>query len=297
MDGIVEILENGRYLSKYRGFLVVSDKEAQLGRVPLADVSAVLISADQATVSKQVVTALCEQNAAIIFCGANYLPTAITLPYTGNYESAHRMRQQIEASRPLCKQIWQDLVRQKIGNQANVLSWRNEEQAARELQAMVRRVKSGDPDNLEAQAARLYWRPLFGAKFTRDRFGEDENVLLNYGYTVLRSAVARAIVASGLLPALGVHHRGRLNPFALVDDLMEPYRPLVDTVVLELVDAGDVVLTPASKRQLAAVLRLDLKTNAGISPLYEVLHKTTLSLVKSYEQGKACLEFGDMILT
>lgn len=297
MDSIVEILENGRYLSKHRGFLVISDKESQLGRIPLEDVSTVIIAADQASISKQVITALCEQNAAIVFCGTGYMPTAMTLPCTGNFESAHRMRQQINASRPLCKQIWRELVQRKIENQARVLSWRDAEQAASELRIMVRRVRSGDPDNLEAQAARLYWRPLFGPDFTRDRFGDDANVLLNYGYTVLRSAVARSIVGAGLLPALGVHHRGRLNPFALVDDLMEPYRPLVDSLVLELIDADMIALTPPSKRKLASVLRLDLRTETGCSPLGEVLRRLALSLVASYEQSKVSLEFGSMILT
>jgi CRISPR-associated protein Cas1 len=297
IDGIVEVAEDGRYLSLYRGFLVVSDKDNQLGRMPLADISALILSANQASVSKNLMTAMAEQNTAVICCGKNYLPTSITLPYSGNYESAHRMRSQIDAGQPLCKQLWQRLVQEKIHNQAEVLGWRNAEKAERTVSSMVRRVRSGDPDNMEAQAARAYWRVAVRPGFVRDRFAEDENVLFNYIYTVLRSAVARSVVGAGLLPALGVHHRGRLNPFSLVDDLMEPYRPLADSVVIEHCSkANGIELTPETKRRLASVLRLDVKTETGVSPLYEALHGLAYSLVKSYETKKACLNFGRMIL-
>ncbi len=297
IDGIVEIAEDGRYLSIYRGFLVVSDKDKQLGRVPLADVSALILSANQASISKNLMTALAEQNAVVVCCGKSYLPTSMTLPYSGNYESAHRMRSQINAGQPLCKQLWQRLVKEKIRNQAEVLLWRNEDKAGRALTGMVRRVRSGDPDNMEAQAAKSYWRMAVRPGFKRDRFAEDENVLFNYIYTVLRSAVARSIVGVGLLPALGVHHRGRLNPYSLVDDLMEPYRPLADSVVIELCDESeDIELTPEIKRRLAAVLRLDMQTSKGHSPLCEVLHSQALSLVKSYEKKKPQLSFGKMLL-
>ena len=297
VDGIVEIAEDGRYLSLYRGFLVVSDKDKQLGRVPLADVTTVILSANQASVSKNLMVALAEQNAAVVCCGKTYLPTSIALPYAGNYESAHRMRTQIDAGRPLCKQLWKRIVKEKISNQAEVLHWRGEEVSGKGIGAMVRRVRSGDPDNMEAQAAKKYWAKVVRPGFVRDRFAEDENVLFNYVYTVLRSAVARSVVGAGLLPALGVHHRGRLNPFALADDLMEPYRPLADSLVIELLKGADETeLTPERKRRLAAILRLDLKATKGISPLQEVLHSLSLSLAQSYEKKKECLRFGRIML-
>lgn len=297
-DGIIEIAEDGRYLSRYRGFLVVSDKETELGRIPLADVSAVILSANQASLSKNILLALAEQNAAVICCGSNYLPTSITLPYSGNYESAHRMRNQIDAGRPLCKQIWKRLIQEKISNQAAVLCWRGQHKAGHAVRAMMQRVRSGDADNLEAQAARRYWAKVHTAGFVRNRNAEDENILFNYCYTVLRSAVARSVVGAGLLPALGVHHRGRLNPFSLVDDLMEPYRPLADSLVIEVLEEAEGAweLTPAIKRRLAGVLRLDLQTPKGLSPLAEVLHTLALSLVQSYEAKEEKLKFGKMIL-
>jgi CRISPR-associated protein Cas1 len=297
VDGIVEIAEDGRYLSLYRGFLVVSNKDAQLGRVPLADVSALILSANQASVSKNLLVALAEQNAAVICCDKRYLPASITLPYSGNYESAHRMRSQVDAGRPLRKQLWQRIIKEKIANQASVLEWRGQDKAARAVESLVRRVRSGDPDNMEAQAARRYWSVVVRPGFSRDRFSEDENVLFNYIYTVLRSAVARSVVGTGLLPALGVHHCGRLNPFSLVDDLMEPYRPLADSVVVELLaESPETELTPEVKRRLAAVLRLDLETRKGVSPLFEVLHALAYSLVQSYEKKRETLRFGRMVL-
>jgi len=298
VEGIIEIAEDGRYLSKYHGFLVVSDKETELGRVPLADVSAVILSAHQVSISKNILTALSEQNAVVICCGNRYLPTSLTLPYSGNFESAQRMRQQIDAGRPLCKQVWKRLVVEKVANQAKVLLWRGREKTGNTIRAMVSKVRSGDPENVEAQAARYYWPRVFKPGFVRDRNAADENILFNYCYTVLRSAAARSVVGAGLLPALGVHHRGRLNPFSLVDDIMEPYRPLVDSVVLEVAeDLGEEIeLTPEVKRKLARVLRLDLETPKGKSPLAEVLHSLAYSLVQSYEDRKERLRFGKMIL-
>lgn len=299
---IIEIHEDGRHLSKYRGFLCVHHAETELGRIPLSEVVAVILSANRASLSTTLIAALAEQNTPIITCGEKYLPTAITLPYSGNYESAHRMRNQIAASRPLCKQIWRVLVQEKIRNQAAILAWQNHASVSRRLEKFVRQVKSGDLENMEAQAARCYWPSLLGEKFSRDRTADNSNILFNYAYTVLRSAAARSVVGAGLLPALGVHHKGRLNPFSLVDDIMEPYRPLADSLVMDILQHSDLApcdqweLSPAIKKQLISLLFLDLRTETGFSPLFEVLHKLALSLVHSYA-GKACnLVFAQMIL-
>lgn len=296
-DRILEIAEEGRHLSLFRGFICVSEGKQELGRVPLDDITAVIISANQASISKNIVTALTARNVAVIFCGKTYLPDALTLPYTGNYESALRMKLQIESSRPLCKQIWQRIVQEKIKNQALVLEWRGAHEHSGRLRSLVKRILSGDSSNVEAQAAKGYFSSLLGYEFKRDRFEDGENILFNYAYTILRSATARSIVAAGLLPALGVHHRGRLNPYALVDDLMEPYRPLADSIVAEIVDRDrDTELTPAVKRELASILRMDLKSRKGVSPLYEVLHNLALDLTHVYEVKKICLQFPKIIL-
>lgn len=227
VDGIIEIAEDGRHLSLYRGFLVVSQGNTELGRVPLADVSALVISANQASISKPILTALAAQNSVVICARATYLPSSITLPYCGNYESAHRMRKQIAAGLPLCKNLEAPCAGKNSQSGSRAANGAGCNGQGPEL--MRGRVRSGDPDNFEAQAARQYW-PILCARLVRDRAAQNENILFNYCYTVLRSAVARAIMASGLLPALGVHHRSRMNPYALVDDLMEPYRPLADSL-------------------------------------------------------------------
>lgn len=297
VDRIIEIAEDGRYLSVYRGFFEISSEKKRLGRIPLADVVAVILTANQATVSKNVVAAFAEHNIALVVCGAGYLPVSIALPYSGNYESGQRMRDQINAGRPLRKRLWQALVQEKLRNQAAVLQWRGAEVPARKISGMVAQVRSGDPENYESRAARIYWAHLFRPRFRRDRFAEDENIFFNYIYTVLRSATARSLVGAGLLPALGLHHRGRLNPYALVDDVMEPFRPLADSLVVEIWNHGKpVVLTPEVKQHLVRLLRLDMRTRTGISPVNEVLHRLAMSLVRSFTEKKQCLEFAEMLL-
>ena len=155
----------------------------------------------------------------------------------------------------------------------------------------MRRVKSGDPDNVEAQAARRYWHMLFGSDFRRDRFGDMPNPLLNYGYTVLRAAVARAVVAAGLHPSLGIHHHNRANPMCLVDDLMEPFRPLVDYAVACLVRSGCEEMTAEAKRALAGILTVDMNADRGVSPLQTCLERAAQSLAQSFEDKTPSLTF------
>lgn len=303
IEELIEIAEDGRHISLHRGFIVISDRDEELGRVPLADLTAVVISAHKAGISKNILVALAEHNVSVVFCNKSYIPSSIALPYSGNYAMAHRMRNQIAASRPLCKQLWKRLIQEKISNQAAVLCWRGQSKAGGKLSAMAKRVRSGDPENLEAQAARHYWPALMYPGFVRDRFANNENIMFNYCYTVLRSAVARSIVGVGLTPALGMHHRSRLNPFSLVDDLMEPYRPLADSLAVETLedvsacsDSGKYELTPAIKRRLATILRLDLETGKGLSPLRETLHAAAYSLAQSYSDKREGLELGQIIL-
>jgi CRISPR-associated protein Cas1 len=197
------------------------------------------------------------------------------------------MRQQLAASQPLRKRLWQALVRAKISQQEHALAFYGMPSAG--LAGLARRVRSGDPDNVEAQAARRYWPLLFGPEFRRHRFGPMPNPFLNYGYTVLRAAVARAVVAAGLHPSLGIHHHNRANAMCLADDLMEPFRPLVDCVVVRLVQAGHDEVNPETKRALAAVLALDMATERGTTPLETCLERAAQSLARAYETGEPAL--------
>src|SRR3990167_1818385 len=230
IGGIVEVAEPDRYISVHRGFLKVSDENTELGRVPLDDITALILSAPQVTITKNLMVELAERKAVIVTCGRNWHPISITLPFAAHFEAAGILHDQIAAGEPLKKRLWQTIVKAKIAHQATVLDRHHPgHPKLAELAVLERRVKSGDPDNMEAQAARHYWPALMGKGFRRDRDMADVNAYLNYGYTVLRAAAARAVCAAGLHPALGLHHCARLNPFALVDDIMEPFRPLIDS--------------------------------------------------------------------
>lgn len=292
---VVEIAEDGHYLCKHRGFLVVKRGEEEAGRVPLDDITALILSAHQITLSKALIMELAERKAPVVTCGRTYHPLALSLPYGEHSDQTGVLWMQIDCSRPLAKRLWQSVVKEKIANQLAVLeSFEPGSPALDELAVLVRRVKSGDPDNMEAQAARHYWTALLGADFRRDFETGLENALLNYGYSVLRAAAARAVCGAGLTAALGIHHRNRKNPFALVDDLMEPFRPLVDSTVRRIVDGGEAAgteLTPDLKQRLARVLDLDVMLRKGNSTVVNALHRLAQTFVASLQEKDNLLEF------
>ena len=286
IGGLVEVAEDGRQLSVHRGFLKISADGTEVGRVPLDDITALILSGPQITLSKNLMVELAERKAIIVTCGRNWHPVSFSLPFGMHYEAAGILRDQIDASEPLRKRLWQQVVRAKINNQAVVLRRHvPDAKAIGELDVLRRRVKSGDPDNMEAQAARHYWPALMGPDFRRDRHSDGVNIFLNYGYTVVRAATARAVCGSGLHPALGLHHGSRVNPFALVDDLMEPFRPLVDSIARSISD-GPTDLDVGRKRALAAVLREDVMLEPGLAPVVNGLIRLVQSLVSSLASKK-----------
>jgi CRISPR-associated protein Cas1 len=203
--------------------------------IPIEDIGVVVLDNRRITITTGAMEALLGNNCAIITCDSTSLPVGLMLPLCGNTTQSERFRNQIDASLPLKKQLWQQTVRQKILNQATVLN-RNTGAVVKNMQVWANEVKSGDPDNLEARAATYYWRNLFPTlpNFVRGREGEPPNNLLNYGYAILRACVARGLVGSGLLPTLGIHHHNRYNAYCLADDIMEPYRPFVDDLVINI---------------------------------------------------------------
>jgi CRISPR-associated protein Cas1 len=285
---VVEIAEDGRHLALSRGFMTVSAAGTEIGRVPLDDVGVVLVNAHGTTYSNNLAVALAQRGATIVLCGANHMPVAWMWPLSGHHVQAARMRAQLGAGRPLCKRLWQALVQSKIEQQGAVLDALGHR--GNGLRLMARKVASGDPENIEAQAARRYWPLVFGAEFRRDRAAEGINGMLNYGYTILRSATARAVVAAGLHPSVGIHHRNRADDMCLVDDLMEPFRPMVDLAVLRLIAAEHDSVTPAVKRQLALLTAADMRTAKGTTPLASCLERLAISLGLAYETGEAALE-------
>ncbi len=277
---VVEIAEDGRHLAKNRGFLTVHGDGAELGRVPLDDIAAVIANAHGITYSNNLLVALAERCAPLVICAANHRPAAILWSAEGNYEQAGRMADQAASPKPLRKRLWAQVVSAKIESQAATLEVLGVSYPGFRL--MARKVRSGDPDNVEAQAARLYWPLLFGEKFRRDREEAGVNAMLNYVYTVLRAGAARAIMAAGLHPSLGLAHRQRGNAFALADDLMEPFRPVADLLVHDLVRDGAEGVDKETKPHLARVLITDMSTAEGASPVGVCLQRLALSLARCF---------------
>ncbi len=285
LDRIVEIATDNRHLAAFRGFMTVSEGKQELGRIPLDDISAVIANAHGLTYSNNLLTALAERGAPFVICGANHAPAAFLWAVDGHHTQSARIDSQIKATQPLGKQLWKQIVHAKIKGQAGVLEALDKPKAP--VDFLASKVKSGDPQNIEAQAARRYWGILFGEDFRRDRKQEGQNSLLNYGYTIIRSSVARALLASGLHPAIGIHHRNIYNHMRLVDDVMEPYRPYVDFVVWHMTQEGCHDVSPESKRLLASMMEMAIPMKDGIYPMRRAIQKTAQSLAKIYESGKA----------
>lgn len=260
-------------------------KETVVKRIPIEDIGVVVLDNKQITITQGALGALLDNNVAVVTCDEHRMPSGLMLPLEGNTTQSERFRDQIEASLPLKKQLWQQTIQAKILNQSSVL-YRQRGLDCGNMEAWAKQVKSGDSDNLEGRAAAFYWQNLFGEikGFRRDREGVPPNNLLNYGYAILRAVVARSLVGSGLLPTLGIHHHNRYNAYCLADDIMEPYRPYVDKLVAEIVDSGVDIshLTTELKGKLLAIPVLDVVINGRRSPLMVGVGMTTASLYKCY---------------
>lgn len=255
--------------------------------IPIEDIGVVMLDNPQITLSHPLLNALLSNNAAIITCNDRHMPSGMLLPLEGNTLQSERYKTQINASLPLKKQLWQQTVQAKIANQAAVLLELGYD--IEPMQYFQRSVRSGDPDNYEGRAASFYWKHLFNGilddDFVRGRFEDDPNNLLNYGYAVLRAVITRSLVGSGLLPTLGIHHRNKYNAFCLADDIMEPYRPFVDRIVLSIVDDFDDVstLTTELKARLLVIPAIDISIDGKVSPLMVASQRTTASLNECFE--------------
>lgn len=286
---IVEIAEDGRYLSKDRGFLVVQVQREEVGRVPLDDLLAVIATAPSTTTSCVLLAELAARGISFVVCGRNFAPAALLWPTAGHHAQQRRMEAQIEQTRPLAKRLWAEIVSAKLRRQGWALARAGCPSGA--FERLAREVRSGDPDNREAQGARRYWRLLLGPEFRRDVDGGGTNALLNYGYAVLRAATARAIAATGLHPGIGIFHRHPHNAMPLADDLMEPFRPIVDAMVHDLLTEGIGEVSVTAKRRLAGVLLIDEITPAGRTPLGTCIHRLAASVAESFLSGIPDLTF------
>lgn len=254
--------------------------------IPIEDIGVVVLDHKQITITHGLLEKLLDNNSAVITCDSSRMPVGLLLPLCGNTTQSERFNKQIASSEPLKKQLWQQTIKSKIMNQAQVLS-KLRNCNIRNMKYWADDVKSGDPDNYEARAAAYYWREMFPKinGFTREREGIPPNNLLNYGYAILRAVIARALVGSGLLPTLGIHHHNRYNAYCLADDIMEPYRPFVDLLVAQIIDFEEnmLELTTDIKRQLLRIPDMDVKIGGKMSPLMIAAGQTSASLYQCFE--------------
>ena len=264
--------------------LVIKDEDGKLiATRPIEDIGFVVLENPQISLSQRLLHRLADNNVAVVICDEKYMPSAIMLNLNTNYVQAERFTNQMQASEPLKKNLWQQTIKQKILNQAKVLEILGKDKKM--LGSMARQVKSGDSGNHEAIAARQYWMQLFEHHFTRDRYGIKPNHALNYGYAIIRAAVARALTGSGLLPAIGIHHHNKYNAFCLADDIMEPYRPFVDLAVWKLYKehGENLELDKNTKATMLQLLAADTIINNNKSPMMIAMTTTAASLVKCFE--------------
>lgn len=280
---IVEISHAGTYLSVKLGQLVVKQEGVEKGRIPCEDIGVLLVDHSGVTYTHSVFTTLLEVGAAVVLCNGAHHPAGMLFPLESNSMQTERFREQAAAKEPLKKRLWQQLVRGKIAHQAAIVA--DDEVTYKWLKALEKRVRSGDPDNIEAQASKRYWSSyLQHINFKRKRDGAPPNNLLNYGYMVMRAAVARALCSAGLLPTLGIHHRNKYNAYCLADDVIEPFRGFVDlkvkTVCEERVEIEE--LTQEIKAELLEILYDEVEIGGFSGPLMVGLHRTAASLQRCY---------------
>lgn len=287
---IVEIAENNRHLAVFYGFMVIKESKTQteIKRIALDSIAAVIGNAHGLSYSNNLLVALAKEGIPFVLCAANHNAVGMLLPLDGNFEQSRRIDAQIKAKLPVHKRLWLQVVRAKLEQQALLLERLGI--SCEVLWRLSRSVKSGDPQNLEAQGARYYWQRLFGKNFRRDRYSGAINSLLNYGYTILRAIVARAVVAAGLHPSIGLHHANASNAMRLVDDLMEPFRPMVDLAVFKLAQNGVLEVTAEAKRALAKVAYYDMQTQNGTTPVMVCAQKLAVSLAQVYLRERRDLE-------
>lgn len=268
--------------------VIYPNEEKTTVKVPIEDIGVVILDHWDIMLSQFALNKMLENNVAVVSCNEKHMPKGMFLNLDGHHTQSKNTSHQIEASLPIKKNLWQQTIRYKIHNQAMVLHREGVENG--NMKQWSLRVGSGDPENIEGRAAAYYWKKVFAKynrDFKRDKDGELPNALLNYGYAILRAVVARSLVASGLLPTLGIHHRNKYNAYCLADDIMEPYRPYVDLMVLELIEEGALEegenLNPTIKKRLLQIPVLDVVINGKKSPLLVGMQKTTASLAACFE--------------
>ena len=290
---IIEIQSDNRHLSCERGFMTVSSEGQVVAKIPMSDVEAVITASHGISYSNNLLVRLAEENIPFVFCNKKFLPVGFLWSVAGQYRQAGVMDAQIAVHEKSRDKLWKEVVKKKIYFQYKVL-----ETLAlphEPLKQMITKVKLGDVENIEGQAARKYFTTLFGSDFRRDRYSGGINSLLKYGYIILRSAMARAVMGAGLHPTIGIHHKNYLNPMRLVDDLIEPFRAMVDLKVYGLNKQGKTELTSEIKKHLVGVLHMEMYSEKGLSNVGVCMQKLAVSLAKYYKKETEELLFPDFV--
>ncbi len=277
---------NPAYLSTKNEQILISypDKEQETKTVPIEDIGVIVLENQQITITNGLLEKLINNNVAVINCDKTHMPIGLLMPLNGHTEQSERFKNQINASAPLKKNLWQQTIAAKITNQAGLL--KEKSIPCRKMEIWAKEVTSGDALNHESRAAVFYWANLFGTSdFNRNPEGKAPNNLLNYGYAILRGITARAIVSSGMLPTMGIFHRNKYNAYCLADDIMEPYRPYVDLIVTHIIETEDNIdeLTIEIKKQLLDIASIDVVIDGKNSPLMVAMSRTTNSLYDCFE--------------
>lgn len=280
---IIEISQARTHLAIRYGQLIIKRNGEQLSSIPCEDIGVLLVDHSGVTYTHTVFTELLAKGTAIVLCSGNHHPTGMLLPIESNSVQSERFRQQIEVKEPVKKRLWKQVIRAKIKHQAKLVG--SDSSVYRNLIALRKRVRSGDPENIEAQASKKFWGVFIqDLEFRRNIKGAAPNNLLNYGYMVMRAAVARALCSAGLLPTLGIHHRNRYNAYCLADDMIEPFRGFVEGKVQKICDSYDDVseLDQTIKAELLEVLYDKVTIRGFTGPLMVGLHRTMASLQKCF---------------
>ena len=287
---IIEISTDNKKLSVHAGFLRISEDGEVVKDIPFDLILSIIISSPTTIYTQPLMQRLAEEGIPLITCGKNYIPSGIYIPLIGHYKQGYIQRVQFEAGAILQKRLWQQVVKEKIRQQAAVLQKFDKKDV---LTPLIAKVGSGDEQNIEAMAAKRYFSTLFGSAFVRNTELPGINSFLNYGYAVMRACVARFVIALGLCPSLAIKHQNMLNPLCLVDDLMEPFRPLVDYTVYKIFKENDLPedteLKPQDKRCLSGILELNLQAQQKISPVYLIIEDFVRQYVSCLEERQVVL--------
>ena len=291
IERIIEIAEQSAFLNLNNNLLNIQLAEGQTVTVPVGEIQCLILANPAITITGALLAALAESGAAVVVSGKNRLPVSMHLPLKGNYIQNERFRSQINAKVPLQKRLWQTIIQEKIRRQGELLQKLHGSDFG--LLSLSEKVRSGDSENIESRAAVIYWKNFWDDSFRRDREAEDSNMLLNYGYAVLRAITARACCAAGLHPTIGINHHNRYNAYCLADDLMEPFRPIVDETVYQINPENRFIenLSKDMRHQLISSLQGKLPTADGLWKISDLIQRSADQVAESFQTGEMQLRY------